>query len=184
MTFSGKHDEELYMYFADASGVCGLRSSMGGQLEAMAAAALHPIPRNGDFMPVASENRHANRDFDVSDQMRAAVRELGRIEVALRRMHVAHVQVLRAHYADPKKASEHELALLLGSSRGEVQALKERAESQDREVRRVAKAELGSAVYRAHVALEVAQAAYVVAVEEAASAALEERKARFEAGLT
>lgn len=178
--FTARHDDQLHEYFAGVLvGRCGLRSYMGGMLEAQASSGVHGSRRNGEFMLVAPENRHVNRDFDVSEDMRAAARAINRIERALRRLEVEQVRILRAHYEDAGKAAFRKLAVVLGDTA--AHDLERRRVSEDRDVKREAKREYDSAVDRARVAIEAAQEAYARADEDEATAAREERKRRFEA---
>jgi hypothetical protein len=173
--FTEKHDEELHEFFAGVlKGRCGVRSPMGGQLDAMASAAVCAPKRPGvEYMLVKPEDRHAHRDFAVTEDMMAAARAIGRMERILGELDAAHIRILRAHYADPSKAETRRLAVVLGSE-DEAIALRCAWESGDRETRRAAKEPHSSAQHRVRIALEAAQEAYAgvcdVAKDDAQSA--------------
>jgi hypothetical protein len=183
-TFTGKDDEDLHAYFSGVlKGRCGLRSTMGGQLDAMASAVVDGRRVRGvEYMPVKPEDRHANRDFEVTEDMLAAVRAIERMERVLDKIDRPTCNVLRAHYAEPTKAAFREVAVELGSEE-QTHDLFKRSVAEDRGVRREARKELGAAQYRAKEALSRAQGAYADAVEAVRVEDTAARRAAFAEGL-
>lgn len=185
MTFTGKHDDELHNYFAGVlKGRCGLRSSMGGQLDAVATAAVSERRRPGvEYMLVKPEDRHAHRDFTVTDDMIAAAREIGRMERVLGRLDPTHLALLRAHYSEPSKAEFRTMVVVLGDEQ-QVHELIARATAEDRAERRDGRKAMASAQYQTKTALVGAQEAYAAADEQAHSEQVQARKDALVAGLT
>jgi hypothetical protein len=181
--FSSKHDEQLYEFFAGVyDGRCGLRSHLGGMLEALKNGDVEHGPRTSDCMPVKPQSRHANRDFDVTEDMMDAARKSRRIEATLRTMETRNVHVLMAHYSPRPSGLDRDpvLDVLFGD---EARDVVRQSRAEDREEKRAGKKALSSMEHQARTALELAQEAYVVACDAVAATEREERQGRFAAGL-
>jgi hypothetical protein len=183
VTFTNRMDEQLYEFFAGVyDGRCGLRSHLGGMLEALKNGTRDDGPRSPDCMPVKAADRNANRDFTVTEDMMDAARKSRRIEATLKGMATRDVHVLMAHYTPaPKGLGRYQvLDVLFGDEARDVAV---QARHEDREQRRAGAKALSSMEHQAKVALEGAQAAYAVACEMAAERERDERRQRFERGL-
>ncbi len=183
MTFTTKHDESLFEFFMGIyDGRCGLRSHLGGMLEALKNGDVEHGPRTSDCMPVKPQSRHANRDFDCTEDMMDAARKSRRIEATLRTMTLRDVHVLMAHYSPKPKELDRwpVLDVLFGE---EAREIVRRARSDDRDERREGRKALASAEHQGKTALEAAQSAYAVACEVMAEIERLERHGRFAAGL-
>lgn len=177
-----RHDHELRDFFAGVfDGACGLRSAMGGQLDALRNGTVESGPRSLDCMPVKPALRIADRVGEVSEAMMDAARKSRRIEATLRTMEREHVQTLAAHYT-PRGPLEpdREVRLVLGADFARVAAL---VSSEERDQKRDGKREWASAEHRARAALEVAQEAYQAAADAMVEIERDGRRARFAAGL-
>lgn len=184
MNFTSRHDDQLHEFFAGVyDGRCGLRSHLGGMLEALKNGTRETGPRSPDCMPVKPADRNANRDFDCTESMMDAARKSRRIEATLRTMTTRDVHVLMAHYTPaPRELGRNPvLDVLFGDEARDIVA---QARHEDREQRRAGAKALSSAEHQARVALEAAREAYAEACERVATAERDERHGRFAAGLT
>jgi hypothetical protein len=188
--FTSRHREQLRDYFTgDFEARFGLRSSLGGQLEAMENATVaEPYNRN-DYMPVARDHSQHSEHF-VTEEMLAAVRDKRRIETALTiiaddyRTAKRHCQILKAHYAHRPACLDRDPKIdVVLDSEDDARALMARSRHEDRDIRRDGKRDLASAEHRAGEALRAAEAAYAVAYEVVMDAERRERRGRFAKGL-
>jgi hypothetical protein len=178
--FTERHDEQLYDFFAGVyDGRCGLRSHLGGLLEALKNGTRETGPRSPDCMPVKPQDRNAHRDFDLTEDMMDSARKSRQIEKTLRTMETLDVRVLAAHYGPRPTGLDRNPVLDAVLGADEARDVVVRSRSEDRDVRREGKKALASAEYRARVALETAQEAYASACEQMAELEREKRHGRF-----
>lgn len=161
-----EHREQLRDYYSGVyAGRMGLVSWAGPMLDHAQSAALHPIDRSMDYMPVAPvdhSSQRANREIG-EDAMQAA-RDDGRMRATLRRLDVDHVRVLRLAYTpQPKTATSALVCLALGERL--AHELSVDLVNPDREKRRVAKKLLDSGEHQAQGMLDIAHAAFAEAAE-------------------
>lgn len=167
-----EHREQLRDYFTGQyAGAMGLKSWMGPALEHAQSAALHPIDRSLQFMPVAPEDHAAQRaNREIGEDAMQAARDDGRMRATLRRLDVDHVRALRLHYTpQPRGATPMLVCLALGERLAHELAAD--LSSPDREKRRVARKILDSGAHQAQTMLDLAHAAF-------ADADRDEREAR------
>lgn len=207
-----RHDEDLSWYFSGgASGDCGLRSSMGGQLEAIAAASqsderrrpewdgrtrytatgLVPMP---DQVVICRQSRSgASPDStEAAASALSAVRRERIIRAALSGLHHVELRVLAEYYV-PRPESSHTGLDALGQIRGVVAYLADDARelaamvtakktAATAQARATAKARLGQYVTQARALVARARSSYSVAEHLAVRVERERRARRFAGG--
>jgi hypothetical protein len=182
--FTARHDEQLHEFFAGVyDGRCGLRSALGGMLEALKNGTRETGPRSPDCMPVKPQDRNANRDHTCTEDMLDAARKSRRIEATLRTLTLRDCRVLQARYSPKPRELDRDpvLDVLFGTT--EARDLMVRSRDEDRDVRREGRKALASAQHQVRKALEAAQEAYAEACEVMSEVAREERRMRFAGGL-
>lgn len=181
--FTAKHEEELRDYFGGIfTGRMGLTSWCGPMLDHAQAAALHPIDRSAQYMPVAPTSHEAQRAArEISDDAMNAAREARRVELALLGCS-DHLATLRAAFA-PRGPAALNPELVLVDGEDETRRLHRESTHEDREVRRIAKRTIEGAMHRARVVRERAQEAYAESDAAVRQAQKSERRARFEASM-
>lgn len=175
-TWTAKHEDQLRSLFGgEFKGRMGAKSWMGPMLEHAQTAALHPIDRSREYMPVAPVSHEAQRaNMDISEDALRAVREERHVRETLRRLDRPTIQVLRLAYTPrPRSRPEDaEFEKLTGATPAlvielltieRVAALRAELADENATARRTARRALEGAARWASGVLEQAQAAYAAA---------------------